>query len=796
MAGQLSGRVGIRPIRLGMAFEATKDYLQAAVEHATSVWGGLHDPFLCGDTELARQRADSLAVDVVWALDNAPASTQLAELLGYRWRGRGEWGPLAPTKEYFNTRLISPVFLFPEADHSAWALPVWDSSDPLCRLFTVWFGVYGDSGDEQLRNQFVNIATQLRICLDQEVPDIENLITPIKVTTLGIDYAGRDDGWGFAVIDSQDPSELVAFWNLRASGLNVFPWPLGHSNRIAEAARCWLQTAKNRGVLERWRTGDGRPVGPQVSIWRSPATTDIPQDLTTLLNDMGVKSIYRHNCELISGWTGTHPCSTGYTDWFKVPTEQDGRSAEIPLPHILVERRRSEQGAGTVAVDLEIAGVSTIEPGWTFATPNRRDLALLLPQFHTFFDACFHRPTHDGRALGVSAKTETIKIHAIPSMMIIEKLAQADGWSCQQNDNGIFACQLVERLGGPGYSIANQPGIRAALEDAALSANGCTSGQLVQKIQRFQGDWPDPLSHKSLEEDYPGNVLRHLLNIKILQPVLPIICPHCRTKTPRTPENLASEMTCQMCLRQFPLGLSLALSVNGRNDWLYQLASHVSIHKLREVLSVMATLQILTTLHPSESPSMVPHVLGVEFKTPGKDCEIDIISIHGDQGIPTVVVGEVKSWQGNDEQENLQNLRKSLQKLEIIQRHLRAKGIECVVLVAAMRALGNSEVNMLRTFAERPLINLPTQPQILPVLPIIFTANDLSVPYLHDDHPTKNMAGYQGILALAEQSCRRNLGLTALEHAHDDDGLYFQPQWAEPENDQAVSGPSDPKLDP
>lgn len=225
---------------LGMAFEATKDYLQAAVEHATSVWGGLHDPFLCGDTELARQRADSLAVDVVWALDNAPASTQLAELLGYRWRGRGEWGPLAPTKEYFNTRLISPVFLFPEADHSAWALPVWDSSDPLCRLFTVWFGVYGDSGDEQLRNQFVNIATQLRICLDQEVPDIENLITPIKVTTLGIDYAGRDDGWGFAVIDSQDPSELVAFWNLRASGLNVFPWPLGHSNRIAEAARCWL----------------------------------------------------------------------------------------------------------------------------------------------------------------------------------------------------------------------------------------------------------------------------------------------------------------------------------------------------------------------------------------------------------------------------------------------------------------------------------------------------------------------------------------------------------------------------
>jgi hypothetical protein len=225
-----------------------------------------------------------------------------------------------------------------------------------------------------------------------------------------------------------------------------------------------------------------------------------------------------------------------------------------------------------------------------------------------------------------------------------------------------------------------------------------------------------------------------------------------------------------MCLRQFPLGLSLALSVNGRNDWLYQLAGHVNIHRLREILSVMATLQILTTLHRSESPTMVPHALGVGFKMPGKDCEIDIISIHSDEGIPTVVVGEAKNWKGDIEKEDLL-------KLESIQRHLRARGIECVILVAAMRALKNSEINMLRTFTERPLRNLPLRSQILPVLPIVFTANDLSVPYLHESHPTKKMAGYEGILALAEQSCRRNLGLIALEHARDDDGFYFRPQW-------------------
>jgi hypothetical protein len=181
-----------------------------------------------------------------------------------------------------------------------------------------------------------------------------------------------------------------------------------------------LQRAKDRGVLERWRTGDGRPVGPLVSVWCSPTAIDIPRDLIALLDDMGVKSMPRDNSALISGWRGTHPCSTSYTDRFRVTTEQDGRSAEIPLPQIPIERQRNNQNAGTVAVDLEFTSVSMIEPGWTFGTLNRRDLALLLSEFHTVFDVWFHRPTHDGRALGVPARTETIEIHAIPAMAIIE----------------------------------------------------------------------------------------------------------------------------------------------------------------------------------------------------------------------------------------------------------------------------------------------------------------------------------------------------------------------------------------
>ena len=52
-------------------------------------------------------------------------------------------------------------------------------------------------------------------------------------------------------------------------------------------------------------------------------------------------------------------------------------------------------------------------------------------------------------------------------------------------------------------------------------------------------------------------------------------------------------MKCEMCLEDFPLGLALGMSPNGRNDWLYQLAGHVGESRLSETLPVMAALHVL-----------------------------------------------------------------------------------------------------------------------------------------------------------------------------------------------------------
>jgi hypothetical protein len=227
-------------------------------------------------------------------------------------------------------------------------------------------------------------------------------------------------------------------------------------------------------------------------------------------------------------------------------------------------------------------------------------------------------------------------------------------------------------------------------------------------------------------------------------------------------------MKCEMCLKDFPLGLALGMNPNGRNDWLYQLAGHVSDSRISEILPVMATLHVLTTsrLH---GPDSVPYILGWQVKGSRLDCDVDIAVIVNDGGLPAVVIGEAKHFRDSIDQNDLDHLGQ-------IQRHLRAGGIECFLLVAVMRSLRDEEVAALKSVATRPFEALNSGSAIEPVLPIVLTDADLSVP-LSDQHP-HHWAPADGIRGLARESCRRNLGLTATDIVFDDDGRHFQASWS------------------
>lgn len=774
-------------MRLGLVFEPSITVLRLAVEQATLLWGGLYQPFYRpSDIREFKSLPARLGVDVLWPVDDSLASRQASEVDGYRWRGREEFGPLSSAKEYGNYRLLGPERFLDDSNHEDWVLPRWDTEDPLEDVFRVWFGSY-DSSDQALRleSDFAARSTIVPIDPTASIPaGVPSWIPPILATGSAIDYAGETPGAGFMVVDPSDAASLMALWNLRACGAKVFPWTVNNEDRVLPAARQWLQQLLADGNLNRWRSGDGKSLSPMIEVWliadprkpssptQPPPQIEPPTSLADLLAEVGVTPMTRTSddaWELAYGWRGNHPFTTRFSNDFAQPVEEDERTVNIPLPRLPDKIVQPNRPRGDVAAaQLEVSSVSRFRADWTFSAPNIRTLAPFLSNYDgTLLQ--FDRPTADGRALSIFSRDQTVSISAVPSIAVFGKLIEASGWEGRQTRGGIFVTRLIERLGGSGSTIANQPGARAGLMEAAKSERGRPSGAIVQRIKQYQGSWPGPFVSQQMRSDYPGSVFRYLLARGILRPTLPVACPYCTTTIPVRPEDLATQMKCEMCLRDFPLGLALGATVSGRNDWLYQLAGHVGQSRLSEALAVMATLQVLTSSWHA-SPSTFPYVLGWEVRGPSLDCEIDIAIILNERGLPIVIIGEAKHHSASIDANDLSNLGK-------VQSHLREKGIECFVLTAVLREeLRQEEVEVLRTFADRPPTTLPPRSSIEPVLPIVLTEKDLSA-HQFDEHPM-SWAPVDGTVGFAKESCRRNLGMTSLDTAIDANGFYFRPGWS------------------
>src|SRR6266496_608030 len=608
---------------------------------------------------------------------------------------------------------------------------------------------------------------------------VSSWVTPILATGNAIEYAGLSPAAGFMVVNPSDPASLMALWNLRAYGAKVFPWPENHEDRVLRAAKVWLQQLLDVGELSRWQSGDGKPLGPRIDIWlmtdprEPPSPVEPPKSLAEFLAEAGVTPMtypFESAKEFAYGWRGDHPFTTSFSHSFSQPIEFDERTINIPVPRIDGTSEPPGRPRGDViAIQLEVSSATGVRPDWTFSIPNVRKLAPFLIDYDGTL-LHFDRPTADGRVLSISSGAQAVSISAVPSIAIFNKLIEASDWSGHQTPGGVFLTRLIERLGGPTSTIANQPGARAGLIDVARSQRGRPSGAIVQYICKYQGSWPDPFASSQPRSNYPGQVFRYLLARGILRPVLPVGCPHCTTSTAVRPEDLATQMKCEMCLQDFPLGLALGISAGKSHDWLYQLAGHIDQSRLSETLPVMATLQVLTS-YRYLSPSIVPYVLGWTVQGPSLDCEVDIAVVVEERGLPIVIVGEAKHRLDSIDANDRSNLKR-------IQDHIREIGVECFILTAILRDLRQEEIGALREFANRPPNTLPFRSSIEPVLPIVLTEKDLSVTQLAEQHPMRWAPG-DGTVGLAKESCHRNLGMITLENAFDDGGFYFQPRWSE-----------------
>jgi hypothetical protein len=176
------------------------------------------------------------------------------------------------------------------------------------------------------------------------------------------------------------------------------------------------------------------------------------------------------------------------------------------------------------------------------------------------------------------------------------------------------------------------------------------------------------------------------------------------------------------------------------------------------------------------------YLVGAELVTSAMECEIDFMIMIQDAELPAVVISEAKAGNPDHPAQSALLSSDDLAHLEAVQDSFRALGIDCWICFATTRpALEQSEIDLLRRSCERSFVPVfDFQGSVLPVLPIVLTGGDMSVPAFNEHHPATRVYGhFPRLPALGKDTCQRQLGLADLDFTADSDGTRrARPQWA------------------
>jgi hypothetical protein len=763
----VSGNVMLRPVRMGLLVaRPSLEDIQLAVEAATSSWGGMYFPIVDVSEPVDLDRhLERWSVDALWPVTTDEKAVALADRPGFRWRGRSPDGPFDPPRESLVMRVLPAEWVLGQPEVKT-VLPQWPDHE-LDALFSIWFGSFGTHGDgSRRRDLFATYAQRVDIEPDGSLDRLPDGLTPITVTGVDIAYQGEPQESGIVLVNPLDPSDLLRYWNLRASGAEVLPWPLGREQLIEPLARRWISDLVAANKLPKIVRGDGAPLPPHLTVWSTASQVGQTEPLDTLFQELGLEKW--PGDDFIRSWRGAHPLSTNFTRWFDIEVDSRARSVPIPLPVLpWPSGRRPGRWPGMVAADFHIHAEHALTLERTTALPRVRRLAELLPYRAGEFGS-FQRPNGQGGIYGVQAADDTIDIPLVRPLAILEGLFDQAEWRFAQSDEGQFAARFADILRNSVTGAANQPAVREVLLLAAKrSDSGVPFPALLQRAIGTRGRWPGMLT-RATPDDYGRSLLLWLLERKLLRMVLPVTCPSCRSALVLGVDELATDVRCGFCDHTFPLALPVA-AAGPRSAWRYRIAGHVPESRLRAALPVLAATSVLATL-AGGGFYVQPRIMGAEITTSGRKVEFDIATVV-DPFTPQVVLGEVKSHQPIDAND--------IDNLAWAQDLLRTVGVECYILIATLNdALSTDEIAALRAYCERAreLLNLNGSQTPL-AMPIVLTQRELSVDQFDDAHPSRWTEPGRAISTVALASCERNLGLREVSRIPSNGRLTYEFSW-------------------
>jgi hypothetical protein len=247
--GPINLRVRYRPIRIGWCIqENSLEEYRKALRLTHTLWGGRFNPIIpLGDPELARLLVKTFRLDCLYCIGASPEGDALLQDFKHLlWPGfhkelfiSGSQGPMATFLD-----ITHPVRHF----YDAWVrdrdkpakhglVVRWIATDRLADVFLATFGAYPSREEigldyEAFFRDYL-AAQEIGIAEAAAVPALDaQEVTPSRLPALDLRpdfFSGGRGNAGLYYGDAGNFTDLVNFWNLRASGIGVlFYDPVSH----------------------------------------------------------------------------------------------------------------------------------------------------------------------------------------------------------------------------------------------------------------------------------------------------------------------------------------------------------------------------------------------------------------------------------------------------------------------------------------------------------------------------------------------------------------------------------------
>ncbi len=643
-----------RPVRVGWCVRGDDpEHFRRAVRLTHTAWGGRFNPLLpVDDLELSSRLVDLFAVDILYPVTDDKELVSFAESFpNLPWPfhhdklfiGREDGQAWPELLDVSHPLFLLQARLAGAEGFTQRLIPSFDDQDDLGEVLLATYGGYPSEAlgrDYEQGFREILKGEVLSIPLGATIPPVlRSAITPATATSYALehDYLGSWRCPGLYVGQASNLADLITYWNLRATGIDLLFYDPAHHHRLESLVLSYLHDLIDTfPQREEWYR--------RVSVWQLDKSVELGGALGDFpaLHCTASKTI----------WNGLNVQATAAKIAREVVLGVEARGTEVssvsmampPKPWLRPGRRAPGQHV-----------VFTFRP---FVAPKSDDVTyhpFNIPALNEYYgrECSFiwntARLTRQGLGIinNVGLSHETL--HALDPRALIQRVFGAFGMDAQPSRPGLVAQRLIRQMGGvQGCRVFKIRGVRKLIQ-AYSPLESFTRGGALGLI----GD-VDPATKRIRFEDYeslfiekrekgkltPAQVFTYLLSKRVFRVGLLLQCPTCDLDFWLALDDAKSVTECQYCGTTFDVAPQLR-----DRDWRYRRSGLFGREDHQQgAIPVALTLQQLdTTLHYD---SMV-YTTSLNVSSQGKvveSCEVDFVIMGQDHdGRVHIGLGEAKS---------------------------------------------------------------------------------------------------------------------------------------------------------